>query len=283
MLAPAKVNLFLHVAAPDEQGYHPLKSLVMFADIGDQVIFSDRYSSTFTLRITGRFGLNQTAGEDNLIVLAVRCFEAATGASVTGEMALDKALPVASGLGGGSADAGAALRLLRDRYVPDLGDRGLENMAGTLGADGVMCLRARTAIAEGYGERLTDIALPSVACVLVNPGVACTTAAVYRGFDGLGRFADLDQEFPPVIGVNDLVAALRETRNDLEPAAIALQPVIGDVLDDLRAQPETLFARMSGSGATCFALCRNEAAAQALGRRMRASWPAAWVRTCRLG
>ena len=281
MLAPAKVNLFLYVAAPDARGYHPLQSLVMFADIGDEISLSG--NCLFRLRITGPFGMNLSAGEDNLVVRAVRRFEAATGVTVMGEMVLSKRLPVASGLGGGTADAGAALKLLRDRYVPDMPDSDIEGIAATLGADGAMCLRARTSIAEGYGERLTGIALPSVACVLVNPGVECSTPAVYRGLDEMGRFSPLDHGFPAAVNVDELVAALKATRNDLQPAAINLQPVIGVVLESLATQPETVLARMSGSGATCFALCRDDAAAQTLSDRMQVLWPDAWVHAGRLG
>jgi len=282
MLAPAKINLFLHVAAPDARGYHPLQSLVMFAGLGDWVSFSVGYDGPFRLRIIGPFGLKLDTGEDNLIVRAVRRFEAAMGITVTGEMVLDKELPVASGLGGGSADAGAALKLLRERYAPGMPDAELEAMAGSLGADGAMCLRARPVIAEGYGERLTEVRVLSVACVLVNPGVECATPAVYRRFDDIGSFARLDHVLPDVDNIDELVSALSGTRNDLEPAAIAIQPVIGDVLDSLRAQPQTLLARMSGSGATCFALCRDDADALTLSSQMWARWPGVWVHACRL-
>ncbi len=193
-------------------------------------------------------------------------------------------MPVAAGLGGGSADAGATLKLLRDAYVPATPDDVLETIAGALGADGIMCLRARPALAEGYGERLTDVHLPAVPCVLVNPGVACATPAVYKGFDDLAAFSHLQPiASHDIATIDQLLTVLAGTRNDLEPAAIALQPVIADVLTQLRAQAETAFARMSGSGATCFALCRTPEEARSLGGRVQAMLPQAWVGIGRLG
>jgi 4-diphosphocytidyl-2-C-methyl-D-erythritol kinase len=288
-LAPAKVNLYLHVAAPDARRYHPLQSLVMFADIGD-IMRLDGLSAKASakghggLTLDGPFAAGLSSGPDNLILKAVRRFEAATGVAVDRPLHLTKNLPVASGLGGGSADAGAALHLLRQAYAPDMPDTELEAIAAALGADGVMCLWARTAFAEGYGEILTAADVPELPCVLVNPRVECSTAAVYSGFDHLARFDDIDASarFDDIVNIDDFIAGLRTTRNDLEPAAIRLQPVIADVLSTLDAQPETLLARMSGSGATCFALCATSAAAEVLSRRMQALMPGAWVRACTL-
>ncbi len=290
MLAPAKINLFLHVAAPDANGYHPLQSLVAFADIGDEVelfpVGSVGYAADLNPRLSvdGPFAAELTTGEDNLVLRAAKAFQAGTGVTIDQDIRLTKNLPIASGVGGGSADAGAVLKLLRDTYAPDLADDRLEAMVGALGADGIMCLRARPALAEGYGERLSEVGLPSVPCVLINPGVACATAAVYGGFDDLAVFSDLRPvQAESVYTVDQLLTILGKTRNDLEPAAIALQPVIAEVLASLRAEPQTAFARMSGSGATCFALCRTDEDAEALGHRMLVRWPAAWVRVGRLG
>jgi 4-diphosphocytidyl-2-C-methyl-D-erythritol kinase len=286
--ACAKVNLYLHVAAPDARGYHPLQSLVVFADIGDAVSLVEAEGSAETLTphlsLSGPFSAGLSAGEDNLILKAVRAFEAAAGVCVDRhDIHLVKALPVASGLGGGSADAGAVLHLLRQAYAPAMTDEALSAIAARTGADGVMCLWAQAALAEGYGERLTPVALASLPAVLINPGVACSTPAVFRGLDALGAFSSLDEGAKDSINVEDLTRALRVTRNDLQAPAVALQPVIANVLADLAAQPETLFSRMSGSGATCFALCRSDADAQALGDRLQRAWPGAWVVPCRLG
>ncbi len=291
-LAPAKVNLYLHVAAPDARGYHPLQSLVVFADIGDEIrlvpVKSDGFGQNLTpfLTIDGPFSADLSTGEDNLILKAVRRFERAAGVVIDRhDIALTKNLPIASGIGGGSADAGAALRLLREAYAPAMPDETLTEIAGGIGADGVMCLWAKASFAEGYGERLTPISLPSVPAVLINPLVECPTPAVYEAFDDLGQGAEIEarQGFHNIINIDQLIEALATTRNDLQSPAVCLQPVIGEVVTSLAAQPETLMARMSGSGGTCFALCATDAAATALGRRLDALWPTAWVRACRLG
>jgi 4-diphosphocytidyl-2-C-methyl-D-erythritol kinase len=280
-LARAKINLYLHVAAPDARGWHPLQSLVAFADIGDQVSLTDAPG----LAIDGPFGAGLSAGEDNLILKAARRFEALAGVELRHGLHLDKQLPLASGIGGGSADAGASLRLLKAAYAPQISDALLEDMAKDTGADGVMCLRSQSAFAEGYGERLTPVKLPPMPCVLVNPGVACPTPQVFAEYDALECFDEIEakQGFADIVNIDGLVAALKATRNDLEAPAIRLQPVIADVLAALRAQPQVLLARMSGSGATCFALCRDDEASGGVAERMRRLRPTAWVRACRLG
>jgi 4-diphosphocytidyl-2-C-methyl-D-erythritol kinase len=292
MLAKAKVNLYLHVAAPDARGYHPLQSLVTFADIGDDVVFLPAQSIASTddlkprLSIEGPFSAGLEANENNLILKAVRRFEGDARIHVDRhDIRLTKNLPIASGIGGGSADAGVVLRLLRELYAPDMADADLAAIARAIGADGVMCLWSQSAFAEGYGEQLTLVSLPQAPAVLINPGVECATSRVYGGFDALGRFNETDamSGFADVQNISQLIAALSHTRNDLQSPAIHLQPVIAEVLTALEAQPETRFARMSGSGATCFALCETDAAAQALSARMLAMWPDAWVRACRLG
>ncbi len=285
MIAPAKINLYLHVAQPDDRGYHPLQSLVVFADIGDEIILQPKaYGEELNLRIDGPFGEGLSPGEDNLVVKAVRRFEQAAGMRLAADIRLTKNLPVASGIGGGSADAGAVLHLLRGTYAPDMPDADLEALAGAVGADGVMCLWAKSAIAEGFGEKLTPVSLPSMPAVLVNPGVECSTPAVFRQYDAEDGFQNIDakQPFFDISSPSALIDALETTRNDLEAPAIALRPEIADVLMVLNAQPETAFARMSGSGATCFALCRSDDEARTLSRRLEGLMPRAWVRACRL-
>ncbi len=280
-LAPAKINLYLHVAPPDATGYHPLQSLVAFADIGDTLAIRDEPG----LAMTGPFAAGLDAGEGNLITRAIRLFEDSTGISVTCGFQLDKQLPLASGIGGGSSDAGACLQLLRARHAPDMDDAALEAIASKLGADGPMCLWAKPAFAEGYGEKLAPAAVPDLAAVLINPLVECSTGAVYRLFDHGKLFENIDVKhlFLDMSNACTWLDALRQTRNDLQAPAITLQPVIAQVLTALEEQPETRLARMSGSGATCFALCDSGQDANALSVRMRALWPSAWVRACRLG
>lgn len=284
LIAPAKVNLFLHVGAPDSEGYHPLVSLMTFADIGDAVRCAP--SGNLSLSIEGLFADGLSADEDNLVLRAARALLARAGRDDAPlRLILDKQLPIASGLGGGSSDAGAALRLLDRELGLALGEPVLEDLAAALGADGAPCLRARPVLAEGRGDRLSAAPRwPSLPTVLVNPGVPSPTGAVYRAYDQGGVFSDVTAPaLPDLTTAADVAACVAALRNDLEAPAVALAPVIGEVLGVLRAAPESLLARMSGSGATCFVLCADDAAALALAARLQADHPVWWVRACRLG
>jgi 4-diphosphocytidyl-2-C-methyl-D-erythritol kinase len=197
---------------------------------------------------------------------------------------LDKRLPVASGLGGGSSDAGAALRLLAELDVRSRSE--LEAVAASLGADGAACLWGRPVIAEGRGERLSPApGLPVLDAVLVNAGAPVATAEVYRRFDAMGVFGDVTPPLEPDAfeDVVEVAAWLATQRNDLEAAAIAVEPLVGDVLATLADEPEALLARVSGSGGTCFALCRTDIEAEGLAERIEAMRPDWWVERCRLG
>lgn len=282
-LAPAKVNLFLHVGLVDADGYHPLASLVAFADVGDRVTVeaADRLSLT----VEGPFAAGLEGPGDNLILRALRALGEAAG---IGEpplaVTLDKRLPIAAGLGGGSSDAGAALKLARDLLELPLTDDALADIAATIGADGPMCLHARTAWAEGRGERLTlEPRLPPLPALLVNPGVASPTGDVYRAFDA-GPPAAADRPAPPpdwsVAAVLDWLAG---QRNDLQDAAVARAPAIGEALAAAAALPEARLTRMSGSGATVFALFDTPVAAVAAGRRLSAIHPGWWIAPTNLG
>lgn len=285
LLAPAKVNLFLHVGRLEADGRHPLCSLMVFADVGDRL--TARPASTFTLAVDGPFAAGLTAGPDNLVMRAGAALLARVGAlDAPVQLVLTKLLPLAAGLGGGSSDAGAALRLLRERLALDLDDATLEAVAGEIGADGPACLHARPVIAEGRGERLSAApGLPVLDAVLVNPGVDSPTGQVYRAFDEAGGSSLADR--PPLPAAFDdartLAAFLAGCRNDLEAPAVALNPVVGEVLRTLAQQPEALLARVSGSGATCFALSASEGHAERLADRLQSLRPAWWVRRCRLG
>lgn len=283
--APAKVNLYLHVGAPGRDGYHPLWTLAAFADIGDMISLEP--AAAFEFAVTGRFA-EALAGEgDNLVVRAVRELAAAAGQSIpTVRLTLDKQLPVAAGLGGGSSDAAAALRLVRARRFPDVGDDVLLAILARLGADGPMCLAARAVTASGRGDELSPAPrLPVLHAVLVNPGAACPTGEIYAAFDKAGGFS------PPERGdlrcvfetVQDLADDLARCRNDLEPAARARHPQVGEALDLLASRPETLLARLSGSGATSFALCAGAEEARRLADDLGGLRPGWWVRACTLG
>jgi 4-diphosphocytidyl-2-C-methyl-D-erythritol kinase len=283
--APAKVNLFLHVGAPEGDSYHPLCSLMAFADVGDRVRIDP--ADVMGFRANGPFAGELGPARENLVAraaeaLIARCRGPIPPLAVT----LEKTLPVAAGLGGGSSDAGAALRLLRGAIAPELTDQDLAAIAAELGADGPACLFGRPVIAEGRGERLSPApAMPVMDAVLVNPRVAVSTAEVYRRFDADGRFAEVTRPWTPEAfeSVEELAAWLALQTNDLEPAAIAIAPEVGTVLDTLSDEREALIARMSGSGATCFALCAGDIEAEALAERVEAMSPDWWVRRCRLG
>ncbi|MBS0332066.1 MAG: 4-(cytidine 5'-diphospho)-2-C-methyl-D-erythritol kinase, partial [Proteobacteria bacterium] len=273
--APAKVNLFLHVGGPDADGYHPICSLMAFADLGDTVeAFA---ADALALRVSGPFA-GELAGEgDNLVLRAARALIAAGNRPVPPVgFSLEKRLPVASGLGGGSSDAGAALRLLRREFGLMLDDAGLEAVAAGLGADGAACLWGAPAVAQGRGGRLSRApGLPPLDAVLVNPRVAVSTAEVYGRFDALGRFGEVAVPAMPDAfeDAAELAAWLAGQRNDLQAAAIAVAPEVGVALDALAGEPEALLARVSGSGGTCFALCASDIEAEGLAERLEALAP----------
>lgn len=284
-LAAAKVNLFLHVGAPGADGYHPICSLMAFADIGDRL--TAREADALSLSIRGPFAAGLGSVDDNLVMRAIHALVAEAKQPVAPMgFTLEKLLPVASGLGGGSSDAGAALRLMREALALPISDARLEAVAAGLGADGAACLWGRPVIAEGRGERLTAApALPPLDVVLVRPPVPVSTAEVYRRFDADGRFGDVTppQEPDNFESPQELAAWLVGLRNDLEAAAVAVAPEVGAVLDTLRDEPETLLARVSGSGGTCFALCAGDIEAEGLAERIEAIAPTWWVKRCRLG
>jgi 4-diphosphocytidyl-2-C-methyl-D-erythritol kinase len=256
-----------------------------FADFGDRL--STYEADVLSLDIRGPFSAGLSANADNLVARAAVALigEARRPLPPIGIM-LEKHLPVASGLGGGSSDAGATLRLLSDEFRFSLGDERLEALAASLGADGAACLWARPVIAQGRGERLSPApGLPDLDIVLVNPGVPVSTAEVYRRFDAAGAFGDIEPPPAPDAfeSAAELAGWLSVQRNDLQAAAIATAPEVGAVLETLANEPETLLARVSGSGGTCFALCGSDIEAESLAERLEAMVPSWWVTRCRLG
>jgi 4-diphosphocytidyl-2-C-methyl-D-erythritol kinase len=261
--APAKVNLFLHVTGWRPDGYHLLDSLVVFAAAED--VLRGEPANELTLDLEGPFAISLGGEQDNLVLRAARAL-GARGA----RLVLEKNLPVASGIGGGSADAAAALRLLCRLWR--LSPPDLPGIALALGADVPVCLARRASRMGGVGEQLDAApSLPGCGLVLVNPGVAVSTPEVFRARrGGWSAPAEMPRAWPDVA---TMARDLRELRNDLEPPAIALQPVIGDVISALVAVPGCRLARMSGSGATCFGLFDDPVvAAQAAARLRRANW-----------
>ena len=281
--AAAKVNLYLHVAAPTPDGFHPIASLMAFADVGDTV--SGAPAPELGLHIDGPFGEGLSAGPDNLVLRAGAALLARAGRPDAGaRLVLTKALPIAAGLGGGSSDAGAALRLLNAMHGLGFDDLALESVAAEIGADGAACLRARMLVAEGRGELLSPAPpIPSLPAVLVNPGVPSPTGAVYRSYDASGAPGAADRPEPPPLRTPRAAAEwLARCRNDLEAPALQMEPRIGEALEALRAEPEALLVRMSGSGATSFALTANRSDAEALAARLADAHPTWWVRACTL-
>ena len=270
--APAKLNLALHVRRREADGYHALETLFVFADVGDWVAFEGE-GEGFTLAMDGPFAAGLEGDADNLVLRAARALAAAAGVARGARLRLTKALPVASGLGGGSADAAATLRLLNRVWGLGLPIARLAELGAGLGADVPACVWSVPLRGEGRGERLVPIAFAGAAAVLINPGVAVSTATVFRAWDGVDRGA--------LAGGGAMAAALGG-RNDLEAPAIAAAPVIGDVLAKLRAAHGVGLARMSGSGATCFALFADDGTAADAARDIAAARPGWWMKATRL-
>lgn len=281
--APAKINLFLHVGPLEVDGYHPLSSLVAFADVGDRLTLDP--DGPAGLSVVGPFAEALKGNADNLVLRALAGLGEATGLETSGlSFTLDKRLPIAAGLGGGSADAGAALRLARRYLVPDLEDAVLVEVAQGLGADGPMCVRSEAAWAEGRGEVLTpEPRLPTLHAVLVNPGVPSPTGAVYGAYDRLGVGSADRPADPARWDAETVIKWLAEQRNDLEAPALLNTPAIGTALDAVRAEGQAQLVRMSGSGATVFGLYPDATIAARAAQTLAESHPRWWVRQARLG
>src|SRR6185437_11646318 len=260
VFAPAKINLFLHVGDRRPDGFHDLESLVVFVDAGDRLTFEP--ADALTLRIDGPFGTTLATDDDNLVLRAARALAKQSGAAI----ALTKNLPVASGIGGGSADAAAALRGLAQLWKLEIARDDLLRVAATLGSDVPVCVDSRTAWMEGRGEVVSPVTgLPPVWLVLANPGVAVPTGAVFKALrsrTGVGK--------------------ARRDGCGAEAPAIQIAPAIGEVLAALRAQSDVLLARMSGSGATCFAIFEGSRTAQAAANAIKAAQPGWWVTAARV-
>jgi 4-diphosphocytidyl-2-C-methyl-D-erythritol kinase len=270
-LAPAKVNLFLHVVGRRDDGYHELDSLAVFPGAADRLEATPALD--LTLQVGGPFGAGLDGGPDNLVLRAARALAGYAGADAGARLVLDKRLPVASGIGGGSADAAAALRLLARLWGMQVPDRVLHGIALRLGADVPVCLASHPARMTGLGDQLGPAPrLPSFGMVLANPRVGVSTPEVFRA--RTGPFSSPAHLPAAWCGLDAMVDGLQDLSNDLEAPALQLCPVITDVLAWLRAQPGCLLARMSGSGATCFGLF---APGDAPLVAARAAPPAWWV------
>ncbi|KKC27108.1 4-(cytidine 5'-diphospho)-2-C-methyl-D-erythritol kinase [Sphingomonas sp. SRS2] len=266
--AYAKINLALHVRRRRADGYHDIETIFAFADRGDLI---ETIDGDARLSLRGPFA-GALAGEDpdhNLVMRAARRLAALAGEPAPAIL-LDKMLPVAAGIGGGSADAAAVMRLLCRRYAMTLDDPRVAALARDLGADVPACLASVTLRGDGRGDDLLPVeatTLTGLPLLLVNPRIALATGPVFKAWDGIDR--------GPLAGGDPLAAALAG-RNDLEPPARALCPVIGDIVTMLAAQPGALLARMSGSGATCFALFETLDRRDAADMTIAAARPGWW-------
>jgi 4-diphosphocytidyl-2-C-methyl-D-erythritol kinase len=268
--ASAKINLFLHVGERRADGFHPLQSLAVFTDMGDAL--SIEAAPELSLAVEGPFARGLESESDNLVLRAARAL-GPRGAKLT----LTKNLPVASGIGGGSADAAAALRGLNQVWNAGKDASALCAIAAGLGSDIPVCVNSAASFMEGRGEILrAPQSMPHIPMLLVNPGVAVPTKDVFAGLKERsgaemalprGRFGD----------TADLLRFLDTTRNDLEAPAVALQPVIAEVLAAIRALPGALLVRMSGSGATCFGIFADDDACTRAAEALRKAAPGWWI------
>jgi 4-diphosphocytidyl-2-C-methyl-D-erythritol kinase len=283
-LAPAKINLTLAVLGRRADGYHLLDSLVAFASASDRLTLMP--GMTLSLAVRGPTAAQAGAADDNLVLQAARAFAEKIPGLRLGRFTLDKRLPVAAGLGGGSADAAAALRLLARANGIACSDPRLLLVARGVGADVPVCVDPRPRWMSGAGERLSKpLPIPRLSAVLINPGVALPTKEVFSALGlalgkqrkGAGRRGALPRNR------DRFIAWLSDRANDLEAPAIKLRPQIARVLAALSRQPGCRLARMSGSGATCFGVFESSRAAAAAARRLRSAHPRWWVWASALG
>jgi 4-diphosphocytidyl-2-C-methyl-D-erythritol kinase len=280
--APAKINLTLHVTARRADGWHMLESLIAFSRAGDTLALAE--GQPLALTVDGPDAAASGRVKDNLVLRAANHFAEAFPGAKLGAFHLVKRLPVAAGLGGGSSDAAAALRLLASANALSIEEPGIVEAARMTGADVPICLMRRARMMRGVGDELGPfLDLPPLVCLLVNPGAPVETKSVFARMNILPGAETSFGGHPalyPNMPVDALIAALRKGRNDMESAACLFAPVIGDVLAVLSAARGCRLARMSGSGATCFAIfpdCRSAASARQAILRSHPSW---WAKTC---
>jgi len=320
LLAAAKVNLSLHVPGRRADGYHQLEGLVAFADFGDELLVNSvteegateegvpeqpleqvseqgsKANAGWSISLAGPFaaGLEREGPADNLIIKAAKLFHQAGGGLRGAHFHLVKNLPVASGIGGGSADAAAALRALQQLGPTPLAEEDLQALALKLGADVPMCLAQKAQYVQGVGEISTPVAVaPKLPAILVNPGVKLSTGAVFRALNapllapdfavGEAKSGLPPPDAPPDALLDGLIDWLSRQQNDLQPPAISEAPVIIDVLAAIERADDCLLSRMSGSGATCFGLFPSQNAAHAAARRIARDHPAWWCVDTMLG
>ena len=283
MAAPAKINLYLHITGRRDDGYHTLGSLVTFAEIGDRIDIAA--SDDFTFHIDGAFadrfhGTEKTADatSTNIVIRAARGLCDMLGIPLAFRLNLHKTLPLAAGIGGGSADAAATVRaILQFHDIDPASVKGLDAFLLSLGADVPVCFYGQPCHMSGIGEIITPVAgVPDLHMVLVNPLQACSTAEIFKQMNGTftadGDYAAAWDD------ARSFISFLQSRRNDMEDAAVSVTPVIADILCDLAATQNCLLSRMSGSGASCFALYETAGDAAAAAAQIQSAHPQFWVR-----
>lgn len=275
--APAKINLYLHVTGRRADGYHLLDSLVVFATgIGDVVHIAPAPALQFKVTGSQAAALQDCAAADNLVLRAAHALASSTGRDLACAITLEKHLPAASGIGGGSSDAAATLLALAEFWGVPPQTLPLSEIARMLGQDVACCLYRQPCYFQGIGDVLAPApALPACGIVLVNPLVPVSTPAVFK--QRQGEFSAAAPLLPAPKTLAELASQLRARRNDLYASAVTLAPVIGDCLQAMQALPDGAFAAMSGSGATCFGLFADASAADAAAANMRRQYPTWWV------
>ena len=276
LAAPAKVNLYLRILAQRYDEYHLIDSVIAFATEADNLTVTP--AKEIALEIDGPFAQTLDDGSENLVLQAANALSETTTASVGGAIRLTKNLPVAAGIGGGSTDAAAALRLLVQFWHLNIENSALEKIARSLGADVPACLRGETLRAEGIGDRLETVpTLPPTEIVLVNNGQPMDTTSVFSAYSG-----PFSEPAPAPLKFDDAVSVARwygALGNDLLESACQIQPSIRDTLAALEAEDGCLLARLSGSGATCFAIFETRNAASVAASHLSEANPDWWVRT----
>jgi 4-diphosphocytidyl-2-C-methyl-D-erythritol kinase len=265
----AKLNLSLNITGKRADGYHLLHSIVAFCEVGDVLHIAP--SDTLSLAVEGQFADGLSDGVNNLVMRAARLLRKKTGVRAGAQMVLEKYLPVAGGIGGGSGDAAAALKGLNQMWQCGLSDDELSALGATLGADLPVCLYGKACVMEGVGERVTPLALPEMYAVLVNPLIPLSTPEV---FQGVRR-----EEWTEPLHDNSEIASFT---NDLQASAIRLCPEVSDILYALANTHGVLVTQMTGSGATCFGLYKTQAQAVENAAKMQIMFPDYWVAQGRL-
>jgi 4-diphosphocytidyl-2-C-methyl-D-erythritol kinase len=263
----AKLNLCLHIENKRADGYHNLQTIVAFCKIGDELNF--KLADDFQLNIQGKFSCDLTSKQDNIIYKTVELLQEYCGKAIKVEITLQKNLPIASGIGGGSGDAASTLIALNQLCELGLNNVELSEIGLRIGADVPVCLYGKSCLMQGIGEKITPLFQPNnLYAVLINPLIHISTADVFK---------NIKYYSGALIPHQDFITTLQHNHNDLQQTSTKLCPEISIILEFLKSQNNVLMARMSGSGATCFALCDNFDIVKELAAKAQLSFPKYWV------